>query len=372
MFEDYQFTENAFEQLKADMLEDENGRTKHIGMEAEDQLPSLSPDGESLLSAAGAITYGALIETSLAPGRSLTPGLWRKPWLDAVGRLLPRTVMCKQDWFLSEAFHVKPRRRTLLTMSRVPETIKIGPGMDGTFFSEWRERPPVMEADFVRMTRLSMDNVLGLLQAGGVYRTHLLEGPRLLGEVLRVMTLNGSAIDYRMCFRPELVVGDVCCRVITIQEQANERLWFEGYPISDEWLVRKLNIPSAKLPLAAALQGCNMIVNQYFRVGGARQCYDDIKGVRESNIGGKTVVEAHYNIIIWADDLCKIDKNCSMIRHRLDRIGAASQIEDLYTPFLFAAAIPGLSSELPFNMGFPAVDALAVKYILPPVRDRHL
>lgn len=375
----------------------------------DDILPIMDVEHDCILSKQGDVTV--VFKADLPEIFTLSDQeyeAFHQAWIKAI-KLLPKfSVFHKQDWFLesshkpdfskedtsflsraSERFfnerpflaHTcyimltkKPEGRkaassmfsSLLRKSIVPEeTLK--PQMLQDFLDSTGQFKRIMEdSGFVKLTRLREKEL----------RSH----SRKMGLVEQYCYLSERNDNFLMAditFDEAMRVGDKYCQLYTLGDAVDLPALCGSRINYDRYSTDKTKFSVGFASTLGQLLPCNHIYNQYIFIEDAQKTIQKLESKRlrlqslsaysrenliardatndflnEAISQQRLPVKAHFNVLVWKDDMEELKDLKNMVSSALAQMDAVAKQETIGAPQIFWAGIPGNAADFPMNDTF--------------------
>lgn len=372
----------------------------------DDILPIMDVENDCILSKQGDFTVAYKVELpEIFTMSDSDYETFHQAWIKAM-KVLPKfTVLHKQDWFIDSKYKAdftgddtsflsrsserffnerpfldhssyifltkKPKGRksssslfsNLLRKSIVPEeTLKPSPLQD--FLDACGQFVHILQdSGFVKLLRLK--------------RGQIISSKNNVGIVERYCTLSESRYIKDLDFSDGLKVGDQNCQLYTLGDAVDLPALCGSRINYDRYSTDRTKSSVGFASTLGQLLPCNHIYNQFIFIDDGQKALQKLESKRlrlqslsnysrenaiardatndflnEAISQQRLPVKAHFNILVWTDELERLKDLKNMVSSALAQMDTVAKQETVGAPQIFWAGIPGNAADFPMNDTF--------------------
>ncbi|MBI2282839.1 MAG: TraG family conjugative transposon ATPase [Bacteroidetes bacterium] len=364
-----------------------------------DILPLYGVEHDMLLSKAGDITIAYRLELPEIFTLS-TPEyeLLHQTWMKAIKLLPVKTVLHKQDWYLTRSF-VGDFQREHSFLSRSSErffheraflehscylmlTLRSSSHrkVNSLFSSLIRGHlvpPETLDPAFAKSFESSCAQFVKVLADSGLIQVRRLEQEELVHLVNQYLLLNQDGVKRDLSFDNGICIGEYYCDMFTLSDSTvlpalcGSRMDYEKYGTDG------IRFPIGFASPTGLLLSCNHLYNQFLLLEDTTVVNSELERKqrrlqalsaysRENGYAKEAVAQylneciaesnqpvfAHFHVLAWTEDTAKVPAIRNACTAAISQMDGIARIETVGAPQLYWAGIPGNAGDLPVNETF--------------------
>lgn len=371
-------------------------------------LPVLDIEHDLILSKEGDVTI--VFNVELPEIFTLSDAQYEafhQTWVKAIKVLPFKTVLQKQDWFLSKTTRFTAKEDNSFLSQSSDIFFSGRPYLAHQCFlmltksADERRLSNSLVSNLVKPTivpkqtisKVAIDEFLDscgqfrrILEDSGFTRLRQLTDSELLSQRRKVglveqyaylVTEPGHRVLRDYLFKNSVQVGDRHCSLYTLSDAADLPSQCASQTIFEKYSTDRTKFSIGFASLLGELLHCNHIYNQYVFIGDTEKTVKRLESkrlrlqslslyARENSLALEATneflneaireqrlpVKAHFNVLAWTEDIAAVKELKSMVSSALAQLDTSAKLETAGAPQIFWAGIPGNAADFPMNDTF--------------------